>query len=209
MRPRKPARVKRRTQRKQRNRSHHRPELIGLALLAAGLFLASLLYLGWDGGRGGGEDRRRPRQRDRRPELPDADRARRLRRAARHALQLLDMRPFRTGSTIVMLGLFLVLGPSAGMIGQGMDQMVGRLHSGAPAVSCSRHRDHRPPAAPHGRVGRRHSAPHAPRRPPGGTAAARPLRARARARHPPRSLSSRRFQSRTSLPSTPRPPSPT
>ena len=54
LRPRKPTRVKRRTQRrKTRAQSHHRPELLGLGLLATGLFLASLLYLGWDGGAAG------------------------------------------------------------------------------------------------------------------------------------------------------------
>ncbi len=127
LRPRKPARTKRRTQRKQRGRSHHRPELIGLALLAAGLFLASLVYLGWDGGAAGekiveGLDRAIGDLSYLLPVVLVAFGALLVTRS-----QLLDMRPFRTGSTIVMLGLFLVLGPSAGMIGQGLDQMVGRF----------------------------------------------------------------------------------
>src|SRR4051794_4750413 len=128
LRPRKPARVKRQTQRrKTRAQSHHRPELIGLGLLAAGLFLASLLYLGWDGGAAGGKivdglDRA----------IGDLSYVLPVALVAFGALmvtrsELLDMRPFRTGSTIVMLGLFLVLGPSAGMVGQGLDQMVGRF----------------------------------------------------------------------------------
>ena len=49
-RPRAPARTKRRKQ----TRGHHHPELIGLGLLAAGVFLAVVLYLGWDGGQVGG-----------------------------------------------------------------------------------------------------------------------------------------------------------
>src|SRR5215211_3755200 len=45
LRPRTPSRVKRR-KRPPRQRSHHHPELIGL-------FLATLVYLGWEGGRAG------------------------------------------------------------------------------------------------------------------------------------------------------------
>ena len=37
-----------------KQRSHHHPELIGLGLAAAGLFLSTLVYLGWEGGRAGG-----------------------------------------------------------------------------------------------------------------------------------------------------------
>src|SRR3954447_13689190 len=126
LRPRKPARVKKRTQRKSA-RSHHRPELIGLGLLATGLFLASLLYLGWDGGVGGqkvvdGLDQAIGQLSYLLPIVLVVFGALLVTRS-----QLLDMRPFRTGSTIVMLGLFLVLGPSAGMVGQGLDQMVGRF----------------------------------------------------------------------------------
>jgi hypothetical protein len=49
VRPKTPARVKKR-QRTRRIRSHHHPELVGLGLLAAGVFLGTLLWLGWDGG---------------------------------------------------------------------------------------------------------------------------------------------------------------
>jgi S-DNA-T family DNA segregation ATPase FtsK/SpoIIIE len=127
LRPRKPARVKRRTQRGRKTHSHHRPELIGLGLLALGLFLSTLLYLGWDGGVGG-------------EKVVNALEA--LLGQLAYVLplvlvtlgallvtrsQLLDMRPFRTGSTIVMLGLVLVLGPSAGLVGEGLDSLVGRF----------------------------------------------------------------------------------
>jgi DNA segregation ATPase FtsK/SpoIIIE, S-DNA-T family len=126
LRPRKPARVKKRPQRKPA-RSHHRPELIGLGLLAAGLFLGALLYLGWDGGQGGQKvvewlDQAIGQLRYLLPIVLVAFGLLLVTRS-----QLLDMRPFRTGSTIVMLGLFLVLGPSAGMIGSGLDTMVGRF----------------------------------------------------------------------------------
>ena len=47
LRPRVPARVKKRTT---RIRSHHETELIGLALTALGLVLSAILYLGLDGG---------------------------------------------------------------------------------------------------------------------------------------------------------------
>jgi len=50
LKPRTPSRVKKR--RKQRGRHHH--ELIGLGLVALGFFLATLLYLGFDGGVVGG-----------------------------------------------------------------------------------------------------------------------------------------------------------
>src|SRR6476619_5271067 len=45
--PRTPARVKKR---RARTRSHHHPELWGLGMVAVGCFLASVLWLGWDGG---------------------------------------------------------------------------------------------------------------------------------------------------------------
>ena len=52
LRPRTPSRVKKRTTRKKAKAraAHEHPELIGLGLVAIGLFLASLLYLGWEGG---------------------------------------------------------------------------------------------------------------------------------------------------------------
>src|SRR5512135_1152284 len=53
--PRVPSRVKRRTRKGGgRARSEQHLELIGLGLLAVGLFTASILYLGWSGGMVGG-----------------------------------------------------------------------------------------------------------------------------------------------------------
>ena len=50
LKPRTPSRVKKRTRKRKGARGHHHPELVGLGLAATGLFLASLLYLGWEGG---------------------------------------------------------------------------------------------------------------------------------------------------------------
>jgi DNA segregation ATPase FtsK/SpoIIIE, S-DNA-T family len=134
LRPRKPTRVKRRTQRPKRAHSHHRPELAGLGLLALGLFLATLLYLGWDGGIAGkkiveGLDAAVGNLAYVLPVAFVAFGALLVTRSA-----LLDMRPFRTGSTIAMLGLFLVLGPSAGLVGQGLDTLIGRFVGGTGRV---------------------------------------------------------------------------
>src|SRR5438132_13277791 len=51
VRPKMPARIKKRTR---RTRSHRHPELVGLGLLAVGVFIGSVLYLGWNGGYVGG-----------------------------------------------------------------------------------------------------------------------------------------------------------
>ncbi|MEX2646821.1 MAG: hypothetical protein WD249_11215, partial [Gaiellaceae bacterium] len=53
LRPKVPKRVKTR-KKARRERSQHHPELIGLGLAALGIFLASILYAGWDGGIVGG-----------------------------------------------------------------------------------------------------------------------------------------------------------
>ena len=50
LRPRTPSRVKKRTKKSRTRAAHQHPELIGLGLAALGLFLASLLYLGFAGG---------------------------------------------------------------------------------------------------------------------------------------------------------------
>ena len=52
LRPRMPARTKRKRKQKQRGRQH--PELIGLGIVAFGLFMATVLYAGWNGGYVGG-----------------------------------------------------------------------------------------------------------------------------------------------------------
>ena len=56
LKPRTPARVRktRRTKKKTKTRGHHHPELAGLVPVAFGLFLASVLWAGWNGGYVGG-----------------------------------------------------------------------------------------------------------------------------------------------------------
>ena len=49
-RPRKPRSARARPQARKKTRGHHHPELWGLGLLAIGLVLATVLWLGWDGG---------------------------------------------------------------------------------------------------------------------------------------------------------------
>src|SRR5215210_7241827 len=131
LRPRTPSRVKRR-KRAPRQRGHHHPELIGLGLTAVGLFLATLVYLGWEGGRAGGW-------------IPDAIwavvgdagyllpvalvvvGALMLGRSA-----IVELRPFRTGFAVTALGLMLVLGSHGCFVGKALDEIVGTLvgHAG-------------------------------------------------------------------------------
>src|SRR3954451_6306450 len=123
LRPKSPARARQQKQRrKQPVRSHHRPELIGLGLVAFGLFLASVLYLGWNGGSVGSAT---------------ADGARGLIGAAAYAAPvalvavgllmvarsaLVDFGPFRTGLLLIVPGLLLTLGTShGGAAGRGLD----------------------------------------------------------------------------------------
>ena len=49
VRPKSPARVRKRTRRR-RASGHQHPELIGLGLAAFGLFTGSVLWAGWNGG---------------------------------------------------------------------------------------------------------------------------------------------------------------
>ena len=111
LRPRVPARVRKRTK---RSRSHRENELFGLALTALGLVLAVILYLGLDGGAVGSW-------------LADA--LREVLGQAAYALplallavgglmlarsELLDVRPFRLGLAVGFLGLMTLLGMDNG-----------------------------------------------------------------------------------------------
>src|SRR3954465_2856843 len=125
LRPRVPSRVKKRT-RKVRSEQHH--ELIGLGLLALGIFLASILYLGWSGGMVGGA-------------IADAFTGG-IGAAASGApvalvavgglmvarSQLVDVRPFRTGLAVSSFGLLTALGAShGGALGRGLADLFGLL----------------------------------------------------------------------------------
>ena len=111
LRPRVPSRVKKRTK---RPRSQHENELLGLALLALGLVLAAILYLGLDGGAVGSWL---------------ADVLDDVVGTASYVLpialvglgglllarsDLLDVRPFRLGVGVSFLGLMTLLGKDSG-----------------------------------------------------------------------------------------------
>jgi DNA segregation ATPase FtsK/SpoIIIE, S-DNA-T family len=126
LRPRTPSRVKRR-KRAAKERSHHHPELIGLGLVAVGLFLSTLVYLAWEGGRGG-------------ESIVDGIWA--LVGDAGYILpvglvivgglmlgrsRLVQVHPFRWGLGSLSLGVFLLLADSGGYIGTGFDEIVATL----------------------------------------------------------------------------------
>ena len=128
LRPRLPARVKKR--KGKRAHGHHErqqhPELLGLGLLAVGLFAATVLYLGWSGGMVGGW-------------LADgftgaigaAAYAAPVALLALGALmvmrsELVDVRPFRAGLAVLVFGLMITLGKDqGGYAGQAMGGAVG------------------------------------------------------------------------------------
>jgi DNA segregation ATPase FtsK/SpoIIIE, S-DNA-T family len=131
LRPRTPSRVKKRTTRKKRVRAaHEHPELIGLGLVAVGLFLSTLLYLGWEGGVAG--------------EKIDGWLGELIGSAAYVAplalvvvgglmlfrSALLDVKPFRTGLAITVVGLMVTLGSEHGgavgsVFGGGISKLLG------------------------------------------------------------------------------------
>jgi DNA segregation ATPase FtsK/SpoIIIE, S-DNA-T family len=127
LKPRTPSRVKRRKRGRSRG-GHQHVELIGLVLAAFGVFLTSVLYLGWSGGLVGGG-------------IVDGVTA--LLGAAAYAApvaflgigglmlsrsELVDLRPFRTGLVALVLGLELVLGTAhGGHAGQALRLVFGSL----------------------------------------------------------------------------------
>ena len=126
LRPRTPSRVKRR-RRTVKKRSHHHPELVGLVLCAVGLFLATLTYLGWQGGRAGGwiEDGIWALIGDAGYLLPTALIVVGGLMLGRSAI--VELRPFRTGIVVTALGLMLVLGGRGGYAGRALEEVVGTL----------------------------------------------------------------------------------
>jgi DNA segregation ATPase FtsK/SpoIIIE, S-DNA-T family len=126
LRPRTPARVKRR-RRAARQRSHHHPELIGLGLTALGLFLSTLVYLGWEGGRAGAAvvDGIWALVGDAGYLLPAGLVVVGSMMLGRSSL--VEVHPFRWGLGSLTLGLFLLLADSGGYIGAGLDEVVGTL----------------------------------------------------------------------------------
>jgi len=111
VRPKMPARIKKRTR---RTRSHRHPELVGLGLLAVGVFIGSVLYLGWNGGYVGGAlaDGLRWAIGAAGYGFPPAAVLVGALMVGRSAL--VDVRPFRTGLAVLALGLLLTLGKDEG-----------------------------------------------------------------------------------------------
>ena len=146
LRPRVPSRVKKRTR---RPRSQHENELLGLALLALGLVLAAILYLGLDGGAVGSwlADVLDRGGRQRRLVLPVALVALGGLLLARS--DLLEVRPFRLGVGVSFLGLMTLLGKDiGGWVGMAIGGTVAAL------IGTDRRGDHRRRAARRGALAR-------------------------------------------------------
>src|SRR5436190_14732171 len=129
LKPRVPKRVKKK-RRSTKTRGHQHPELIGLGLVALGIFLGSVIWAGWNGGYVGHW-------------IGDGVYA--VLGLAALALpavlvvigglmvarsDLVDVRPFRTGLVVLSLGLLLVLGSSSGgylgmAVGGGLGLAIG------------------------------------------------------------------------------------
>ena len=125
LRPRVPSRVKKRTA---RPRSEHENELLGLALLALGLVLAAILYLGLDGGAVGSwlADALTEVIGNAAYVLPLTFLALGALLLARS--DLLEVRPFRLGVGVSFLGLMTLLGKdSGGWIGMALGGTLAAL----------------------------------------------------------------------------------
>jgi S-DNA-T family DNA segregation ATPase FtsK/SpoIIIE len=111
LRPRVPKRVK---QRRKPARGHQHPELVGLGLLALGVFLAAVLWAGWNGGYVGGwaHDGLDALVGSAALALPAALAIVGGLMVARS--DLVEVRPFRTGIVVLFLGLMLTLGTAHG-----------------------------------------------------------------------------------------------
>jgi S-DNA-T family DNA segregation ATPase FtsK/SpoIIIE len=129
LKPRVPKRVKKK-RRSTKTRGHQHPELIGLGLVALGIFLGSVIWAGWNGGYVG---------------MWIADGLYAVMGLAAVVLpallvvigglmvarsDLVDVRPFRTGLVVLSVGLLLVLGSSSGgylgtAVGGGLGLAIG------------------------------------------------------------------------------------
>jgi DNA segregation ATPase FtsK/SpoIIIE, S-DNA-T family len=114
LRPRTPSRVKKRTKKSRTRAAHEHPELIGLGLASLGLFLASLLYLGFAGGIVGEKV-----EQGLRDFLGSAAYATPAALVAVGGLMLfrsalVSFTPFRVGLAVAFLGLMTTLGSDQG-----------------------------------------------------------------------------------------------
>jgi S-DNA-T family DNA segregation ATPase FtsK/SpoIIIE len=113
LKPRVPSRVKRR-KRERRGHGHHHPELIGLGLVAVGMFLGSVIWAGWNGGYVGawiaeGLDAVVGSASFVLPAALVIVGALMVARS-----DLVDVRPFRTGLVVLAFGLMITLGKDEG-----------------------------------------------------------------------------------------------
>jgi S-DNA-T family DNA segregation ATPase FtsK/SpoIIIE len=119
--PKTPSRVKKRTKRRTRTRSHHYPELIGLSLVALGVFLAAVLWFGFSGG---------PVARLATDAVGAAAYLAPLVLVPLGALvvtksKLVDFRPFQLGLAVALVGLALTLGSAhGGAVGDALESLV-------------------------------------------------------------------------------------
>jgi S-DNA-T family DNA segregation ATPase FtsK/SpoIIIE len=106
-----PARVKRK---KGKARGHQHPELIGLGLVALGVFLGAVVWAGWNGGYVGGwiAEGLEALVGDAALGLPAAVAIVGALMVARS--DLVNVRPFRTGLTVLAFGLMITLGKDEG-----------------------------------------------------------------------------------------------
>jgi DNA segregation ATPase FtsK/SpoIIIE, S-DNA-T family len=128
VRPKTPSRVKKRTRKKSSARGHQHHELIGLGLAAFGLFMASVLYVGWNGGYVGKAigDGLISVVGGIAYVLPVACVSIGLLMVARSDLPRFN--PFRTGLVLTTFALALVLGRAhGGYLGKGLESLFGSL----------------------------------------------------------------------------------
>jgi S-DNA-T family DNA segregation ATPase FtsK/SpoIIIE len=124
LRPKLPSRIRKKRAARSRGRQH--PELWGLACIALGVFLGSVLYAGWNGGYvgrwlGDGLDTVIGRASYGMPAALVVLGALMVARSA-----LVDVRPFRTGLAVLGLGVMVVLGrDQGGYFGQMLGGAVG------------------------------------------------------------------------------------
>ncbi|HEY8646366.1 MAG TPA: DNA translocase FtsK [Gaiellaceae bacterium] len=119
--PKTPARVKKRRSKKSKGRAHHHPELVGLGLAGLGVFLAAILWFGFNGG---------PVKHLAAAAIGVAAYLTPIVLIPLGAMivaksSLIDVRPFRLGLGVALTGLMLTLGTGhGGLLGDGLERLV-------------------------------------------------------------------------------------